>query len=280
MLLLLAVTGLVLYFFVSFREHGLNIDRKFVTGRAKRPVVVNVSTRIFDAVGTNKAITDGVGYLSESVVVSKSPVYLEGDFCTPACNRLFGGERQRVLRVRGASFLAGHNRNIEFPWQKGLYGLLRRYADFRDFEAAVQIMTRYVPSVSQRNFELGRGVLWSYAELSRDESPYGSTQLLAHQFDLFVSDTSSDYGTYGHDESESSVDDQKNHGPMRRAVRFLFQDVPSTVEAVMLGIIGVFIFRLGFYRDNERFCVMGGVAIFLATILFVVGVSRIIISHI
>jgi hypothetical protein len=51
-------------------------------------------------------------------------------------------------------------------------------------------------------------------------------------------------------------------------------------EAIMLGLIGVLVFRLGFYRDNEWLYIVGGIGIFVATVFFVFSTSRIIISHI
>lgn|SRR5579872_310991 len=96
----------------------------------------------------------------------------------------------------------------------------------------------------------------------------------------FISDVIRDDRSYGHDESEARVDNQKNHCPMSRVISFLFQPESSAVEAVVFGLIGMFIFRLGFYRDNEWLCAVGGIVIFLATVSFVVSTSRIIIRHI
>ena len=66
---------------------------------------------------------------------------------------------------------------------------------------------------------------------------------------------------------------------MRRAVGFLLQPEPSAIESIVLGVIGVLIFRLGFYRDHEWLCVIGGITIFIATVAFVINISRLIIFH-
>ena len=54
----------------------------------------------------------------------------------------------------------------------------------------------------------------------------------------------------------------------------------STFEAVALGFVGIFIFRLGFYRDNEWFGVINGIFIMSATVAFIVSVSWAIITHV
>lgn len=97
---------------------------------------------------------------------------------------------------------------------------------------------------------------------------------------LFLQLAPLDYRAGRYNQSESGVDDQENHGPMGRAVGFFFKPEPGAVEAIVLGLVGVFVFRLGFYRDNEWLCIVGGVGIFLATVSFVINVARIIISHI
>ena len=113
-----------------------------------------------------------------------------------------------------------------------------------------------------------------------DNGGLSANQLLSHQFGLFDREPSSNNGTCGYDESETGIENQKNHGPVRGAVSFLLQPESSVIESVMLGLIGILVFRLGFYRNNEWLCIFGGGMIFLATVTFVINVARFIIAHI
>jgi hypothetical protein len=47
------------------------------------------------------------------------------------------------------------------------------------------------------------------------------------------------------------------------AIRSFLDPIAGAFEAICLGVVGVRIFRLGFYRDDERRCIVGGIAIFL-----------------
>ena len=140
-----------------------------------------------------------------------------------------------------------------------------------------------MPSIQElrdENFFVRDGVVGNARLLEYHDGTHGADQLLPHQRGLSVSEPGCNGGTYGYDKREACIDNQENHSPMSCAIGFLVEPEPSTFEAVVFGLIGVFIFRLGFYRDNEWLCVSGGIAIFLATVAFVIGVSRIIITHI
>lgn len=96
----------------------------------------------------------------------------------------------------------------------------------------------------------------------------------------FLRPVRGDYRGYSYYQGESGVDDQKDHCPMRRAICFLLNPVSGAFEAICLGLVGIFTFRLGFYRDNEWRCVVGAICIFAGTVIFGISVARFIIAHI
>lgn len=54
----------------------------------------------------------------------------------------------------------------------------------------------------------------------------------------------------------------------------LMHGLPMAVEAVLLGFVGVWFFRRGFYSNREWLCVVAWLTIVAATAIFVLGIAR------